>query len=203
MAILNEKTKEIILKAIIVGCRGSGKTTNMQSLFKQTSQEMNSRLFDLHDLPKETTQYEFLPFAAGTFKEHNIKVNLYTCPTHSIWPTANEILFRGVDVILFVIDSRAQALLENESTLQKCRDTFESMGLNWDQTPKVFQLNHRDAVDALPLSALKAEFGAGACTEAVAVQDIGTLESMELMCDFALARMGQLSNNTASNSSVQ
>ena len=57
MAFLNEYTGELHLKILFVGAKGAGKSTNLQSVYKQTSTDIASRLPDVFDIEKVEVWY--------------------------------------------------------------------------------------------------------------------------------------------------
>ena len=58
MAIINEETNEIHLKILMIGAQGCGKTTNLQSLYKQTAGALATRLFDLHGMSNRNSFFD-------------------------------------------------------------------------------------------------------------------------------------------------
>jgi len=199
MAFLNEYTGELNLKVLFAGGAGAGKTTNLRSAFKQTSSDIASRLFDLHGLETDAASFDFLPLSLGEARAQPVRLHLYTLPAHDSLELLNQTLFVGVDGIVLVIDSRASALSENERQLTRLNQWLMRQGRRPEDVPVVFQFNHRDAADALPIRALRMRFtrtgagaGGGASTdgfEAVAVQDVGVLETIDAVADAILATM--------------
>lgn len=191
VAFLNEQTNELHLKVLYAGCAGAGKTTNLQSLFKQTSTEVASRLFDLHDVARKNQFFDFLPLSLGQSRAHALRLHVYTLPAHDLWRTVVMNLAWGVDGVVFVVDSRVRSLQENEQQLLRLKIILKCVNRNFGEIPLVFQFNQRDAPDALPIRALKSEFSrtAAAEIEGVAVQDIGVLETVESLSDRILANM--------------
>lgn len=191
MAFLNQETNELHLKIVYSGSPGTGKTTNLQSLFKQTSGDIPTRFFDLHELSQETRFFDFLPMAYGELRAHSLRLHLYTLPPHDVWQSSLLSLLWGVDGIVHVIDSRLKALTENERQIQRTRSLLRLVNRSFSEIPLVFQFNHRDAADALSVDALRSTFirrGAGS-TEAVAVQDIGVMETLDSIANRVLSSM--------------
>ena len=191
LAFLNEQTNELHLKVLYAGCAGSGKTTNLQSLYKQTSPELSSRLFDLHEVARKNQFFDFLPMSLGQSRAHALRLHVYTLPSHDLWRSVVMNLAWGVDGVVFVLDSRVRALQENEQQLMRLKSILKCVNRNFDEIPLVFQYNQRDAPDALPLRAMKTEYTrtAAAEIEGVAVQDIGVVETVEALSDRILANM--------------
>ena len=134
-----------------------------------------------------------------------MRLHLYTLPSHDSLEMLNQTLFLGVDGIVFVVDSRAFALPENERQFARLTHWISRQGRRLEDVPVLFQFNHRDAADALPIRALRLRFtrtgtsprsGVSALSapfvdgvEAVAVQDVGVLETIDAVADAILATM--------------
>jgi signal recognition particle receptor subunit beta len=203
MAFLNEETNELHIKIVYAGTAGSGKTTNLQSLFKQTSAEVSTRIFDLHTIPTQNQFFDFLPLTYGEAKNHALRLHLFTLPTHDLWPTVNMNLLWGVDGIVNVIDSRLPQLCETEKSLTRMKDMLHLVNRSFSEIPMVFQYNHRDAANALDARALRAEFARhGAIgVEAIAAQDKGVIDTLDAIAERILSSMensGQAWNDRAS-----
>jgi signal recognition particle receptor subunit beta len=191
MAFLNEYTGEINLKALIVGAAASGKTTNLRSAYKQTCPDLASRVFDLHGLPDDASGFDFLPLSLGVARGRPARLHLYTLPSHDFFKTLNQALFLGVDGVIFIVDSRSHALPENERQFERIGAWCQVLGRRLEDVPLVFQFNHRDAPDALSIRALRSRYARDGAVgvEAVAVQDVGVLETIDAAADAILATM--------------
>ena len=188
MAFLNEYTGELHLKIVLAGGAGSGKTTNLQSLWKQTSTEVATRLFDLHGVQAVRGAFEFLPLSLGENRTRALRLHVYTLPSHEFYQSLNQALLLGVDGVVFLVDSRASALPENERQYVRLARWLVQSGKRLDDVPLVFQYNHRDGRDALPTRALRSSFSRAGSKEieAVAVQDVGVLETLDSLIDAML-----------------
>lgn len=191
MAILNEVTSEVYLKVVYIGCAGSGKTTNIQSIYKQTSAELRSRFFDLHKARTPTPYFDFLPVSLGEIHSQPVRLHLYTLPGDLLWPTLTRQILYGCDGLVWVVDSRSEFLERNESHEQMIRERMAEVQLSFDDTPLVIQFNHRDCSSELSITALKKAFGreSAQVVESVAVQDIGVMEAVELVSERILQTM--------------
>ncbi len=191
MAILNEVTNDLMLKVVLVGAPGVGKTTNVQSLYKQTSQDVSSRFFDLHKMGQRSPYFDFLPLSLGEMHSQSLRLHLYSLPRTRFWPTLRRQLLQGCDGLIWVVDSRAHQLEENERALSQLKEDLAEVQLSYETIPLVIQFNHRDSESALSIAALRSAFcRRGAVqTEAVAVQDIGVVETIESLTELLVAEM--------------
>lgn len=191
MAIVNDKTQETFLKFLYVGAAGCGKSTNLQWLFKQTSTDLPSKHFDLSQFAKNKSDFEFLPVALGG--QQSLKINLFTLPAHNLWETIPQHLMLGVDGIVFVVDTRLSKLYDNESQFDRIEALANLTGRTLDNIPLVFQYNHRDAIDAVPIHALKDVYSRKNTlgVEAVATKGIGIIETLESLTEIVLQGVEQ------------
>lgn len=191
MAIVNEETNEIHLKILLIGGQGSGKTTNLQSLYKQTAGDLATRLFDLHGMTSRNSFFDFLPLSLGKHQNHEVRAHLYTLPHHQLLPSMNQALLAGADGAIFIVDSRLAKIPESETLFARLKDLVRQAHKNFSNFPIVIQFNHRDDPDAVTVEALQHAFHLehSPSVESVAVQDIGTVESLDALADLILNQM--------------
>jgi signal recognition particle receptor subunit beta len=191
MAVLNEVSGDLLVKIVYAGIPGSGKTTNLQSLYKQMSTDLNSRFFDLHGLAMRHPYFDFLPLITNQVRSQTIRLHLYTLPATPLWSALSRQILQGVDGLVWVVDSRSENLELNENHLNVLSEQLADVGLALGDMATVVQFNHRDSERAASISAMKAAFQLrGAVqTESVAVQDIGVLETVHAIGELILGRM--------------
>lgn len=191
MAIINEESNEIHLKILLIGSQGCGKTTNLQSLYKQTAGDLATRLFDLHGMSARNAFFDFLPLTLGKHQNHDVRAHLYTLPHHDLLPTMNQALLAGADGAVFVVDSRLAKLPESEEQFKRLKNLVRMAHKNVHDFPVVIQFNHRDDPQAISMDALRLAFHMenSPTVESVAVQDIGTVECLDALADLILNQM--------------
>lgn len=190
MAFTNFDTKEINCKIVYFGPKGSGKTANLRSVLAKTSQEVKAGLFEIEDIGT-TPYFEFLPVSLGYVKDYHIKLHLYTLPPYSLYDSVVSTILKGMDGWVFVCDSRQEALYDSVSSLEATRALLAAEGHNLGELPFVLQYNHTDAARRVPLELLRRELNPMMLPdrEAVAVNHIGSLETLHLMADQILAQL--------------
>jgi signal recognition particle receptor subunit beta len=194
MAIINEVNGDILIKIVYAGISGSGKSTNLQSIYKQTSSDVSSRFFDLHGLETRHPYFDFLPLACSHIRSQNVRLHLYTLPALDLWDTLARQLLRGIDGLVWVVDSRVENLERNEDHLEKLSKQLNDVGTGIGNHATVIQFNHRDSERAASIGALKAAFQLRGAMQidSIAVQDIGVLETLNALCELVLGRMDSL-----------
>ena len=156
MSFINHSSKEIFCKIIYAGPPKSGKTTNVQWLYKKTAPQ-NSRSELLH-LPLEsspTALFDFLPLSIGKVRDFSTRLHLYTIPGQELFKSTGKIILKGLDGIVFVADSNPARMEKNTESLNQLRLQLEDEGYELKKTPLVIQYNKRDLSTAEPLFRLK------------------------------------------------
>lgn len=195
MAFTNFDTKEIHCKVLYCGPSGAGKTSNFRAVYGKTSQEIKSGLFEMAE--KEGIEFfEFLPLSLGYVKDFHIKVHLYALPAQPYYESMQTTILKGVDGLVFVADSRIEALADNIRTWQNVKKLLTNEGINFAELPFVIQYNKRDIDGALPIDLLKQEINTlnFPDLEAVAVEGIGTMETLHMVTKAVLGQIGYASD---------
>ena len=183
MAFTNFDTKEIHCKVIYFGPRGAGKTANLCSLFRQTSADLRSGLLELEEEGGSTQYFDFLPISLGHVNAFHLKLHLFTMPVNSLYDSVPTVFLKGVDGFVFVADSRIEAMIDNVDSLAAARRLLTEAGYNMADMPRVIQYNKRDLKELMPLEILRQELNPNqfADQDAVAIQSVGTMETLQAM----------------------
>ncbi|MBC7660301.1 MAG: gliding-motility protein MglA [Chitinophagaceae bacterium] len=191
MAYANFETREIHCKILYVGAKGSGKTENLKSIYHKTQVRLTHEPMTFED--KLNAPFEFIPLSIGQLKDFHVKLHIYTLPEHNLYPTFNMVVTRGIDGLVFVVDSSLSALQDNIDAWVKLKETLTQEGYNLSALPRVLQYNKRDEPDALTLEALRSEFNTHglADVEAVATQHLGTMETVQKISGLVLDELGK------------
>lgn len=183
MAFTNYDAKEINCKIVYFGSRGSGRTTNLRSLYKNTSSDDNSSILNLEYEDSSNRFFRFLPISLGYIRGFHVKAHLFILPDENAYETVPEVILKGIDGFVFVADSRIEKMVDNIFALQKAKKLLSDKGLRPLEMPTVYQYNKRDLDQVVPISLLKRELNTtnGIDIEAIASQDVGTLETLQAM----------------------
>lgn len=155
MASINYAHKEIISKIVYYGPGLSGKTTNLQFVFKKIPAETRGELISLATDADRTLYFDFLPLNVGTIQGFATKFQLYTVPGQVYYNATRKLVLRGVDGLVFVADSQAEKLDENIESLQNLKDNLIEYGYDIDLIPMVIQYNKRDLPSAMSIEELE------------------------------------------------
>ena len=156
MSFINKISKEIYCKVLYVGPPQSGKTTNIQQIYKKTSdQQENSEFLSLPLEAESTTLFDFLPLSIGKIRDFSTRFHLYTIPGDMLFKTSSKIILKGLDGIVFVADSDPLKVDLNIEYLNKLKEQMEDEGYELKKTPLVIQYNKRDLENTETLSNLR------------------------------------------------
>lgn len=190
MAFTNFDSKEIHCKIVYFGAVGSGRTTNLRAVLQQTSPEFKTGLYELSAV-YEQPYYEFVPISLGRVRHFHIKMHVYVLPEKFLFDSVEGTFMRGIDGVVFVCDSRLQAMAKNEDAFNNAQRLLVKHGYNLGDLPRVIQYNHTDADDAVGTQILRHHFNSGGLPdcEAVATTQVGTLEALQLMAKSILDQL--------------
>ncbi len=179
MAFTNLETREIHCKVLFLGPKGSGKTTNFQDIYKQTTLKHDQHKLTIE--PEESPFFEFLPISLGYLRDFHVKLHLYTVSLSPLYTSVFPVLLKGVDGLVFVFDGSLEAMMDNRNELQEAKDLLARHGHNFATLAKVIQFNKRDHEASLPIEILRRELNSAglADVEAVAKRSIGTMETIQ------------------------
>lgn len=191
MSFINYNTKEINCKIIYFGPAGCGKTTNLRHIFAQTAPESRGNLATLNAPSESTLLFDFLPLSVGTLNEFKIRLHLYTVPGQAQFDASRKLLLRGVDGIVFVLDSEVTRLEANLESWRALETNLEEQGYEIKNIPFVVQLNKRDLPNASPVAELNRALNPMAHPhfEAVARTGVGVMETLKGLTSLVLKEL--------------
>lgn len=180
MTFINYNSKEINCKIVYYGCGLSGKTTNLQYIYDSTSDASKGKLISLSSENERTLFFDFLPLDAGEIRGFRTRFHLYTIPGQSFYEVSRQFILKGVDGIVFVIDSQRERLDANMESYESLEANLESQGYDMSKIPLVVQYNKRDLPSAMPVQELSRLFVRHEVPEyeGVAAKGVGVFETL-------------------------
>lgn len=152
MASINLKKKEIECKIVYYGPGRSGKTTNLEYIFKSYKNYVSGEMISIKTEGDRTLFFDFLPIGIGTIKGFNVRVQLYTVPGQVQYKSTRKLVLKQVDGIVFVADSVKVRREKNILSLRDMQANLKEYGLSIYKIPLVLQYNKRDLADqGIPL----------------------------------------------------
>ena len=156
MANINFKDKMIDCKIVYYGPGRSGKTTNLNYIFRKYRKNTLGEMVSINTKGDRTLFFDFLPLGLGKIKGFEVKVQLYTVPGQAKYSSTRKMVLKGVDGIVFVADSLKVRHKENLWSLKDLRDNLAAQNKKITKMPLVFQYNKQDLPErGLPIIPVK------------------------------------------------
>lgn len=190
MSFINRHSKEIFCKIIYTGPPQSGKTTNLQWIYKSTAiNQQDSKIMTLPIKASSTDFFDFLPLGVGKFRDFSTRLHLYTIPGEQLFNSTSKIIFKGVDGIVFIADSNPVQLDRNVEYMNHLKMQLAEENYELKKIPLVIQYNKRDITNALPIFSLRSSlnFYNSPDVEAIARVNQGVLETLKLISKTVIA----------------
>jgi signal recognition particle receptor subunit beta len=156
MAILDLKKREIECKIVYYGPGRSGKTTNLEHIYKAFQKYVQGEMVSIDTEGDRTLFFDFLPFDVGKIKGCDVRVQLYTVPGQVQYSSTRKLVLKGVDGVVFVADSLEVRRKKNMLSLRDLQQNLKEYGINIFKIPLVVQFNKRDlAEQGIPLMSIE------------------------------------------------
>ena len=183
MSFINYNAKEIHCKIVYYGPSLGGKTTNIQWVYQTLASDQKSKLVALNTEIERTLFFDFLPLEVGEIRGFQTRFHLYTVPGQVIYDASRKLILKGLDGVVFVVDSQADRLEENMSSMRNLEKNLEQQGYNIKEIPLLIQYNKRDLPNSLPIAELRKHLNRYNAqeVEAVAFEGKGVLDSFKLV----------------------
>lgn len=188
MASISYASKEICVKIVYYGPGMSGKTTNLQVIYKKVLPEFRSKLTSLSTENERTIFFDFLPIELGKIKGFNIKVQLYTVPGQVYYNAVRKLVLRGVDGLVFVADSSPDKLKENIESLKNLEENLLGYKYKREDIPMMMQYNKRDLDNVLSIEEMHQYVNIYNLpwNEAMANKGVGVFDSLKIICKMVI-----------------
>ena len=187
MSFINKASKEIYCKIIYVGPSQSGKTTNIQEIYKKTKDKENEWA-SLPLTPNSTALFDFLPLSIGAIRGFSTRIHLYSIPGKMLFKSSGKLILKGLDGIVFVANSHPLKLDENIECLRNLKIQLKDEGYDLKKTPLVFQYNKRDLENVEPTSQLNMALNHYNApeVESIAARGQGVIETLKKISDIVI-----------------
>lgn len=178
---INWSLGELNLKLVYYGPGLSGKTTNLQYIHARTPQHLRGHLVSLKTQQERTLFFDFLQLEIGSVNNLKPKFKLYTVPGQTYYATSRRLILQGTDGIVFVADSQAGRMAENQESWFTMEQHLIELGQDIRTFPIVVQMNKRDLPYILPVAVIRHQLGLGnhPYFEAVAAQGTGVFDTLK------------------------
>ncbi|HRY44569.1 MAG TPA: ADP-ribosylation factor-like protein [Thermoanaerobaculia bacterium] len=191
MVLFNHSTRELTAKIVYYGPGLCGKTTNLRLLHEKLEQGTTGRLLSLSTAQDRTIYFDLLPVELGNVKGYTVRFQLCTVPGQVFYNETRKLVLRGVDGIVFVVDSQWSMLSHNLESFQNLRENMAELDQTFDETAVVIQYNKRDLPGVLSVQALQESLGFQdyPFVEAVAASGKGVVETFKLVSKMTFVQL--------------
>ena len=157
MVFFNHATRQMTAKIVYYGPGLCGKTTNLNTIYGKTSTKARGEMVSLNTETDRTLFFDLLPMDVGMVGGFKTKLQLYTVPGQVFYNSTRKLVLKGVDGIVFVVDSQLPMLDASKESLQNLEENLRELGLKLGDIPTVFQWNKRDLKNIVPVEQLEKE----------------------------------------------
>lgn len=191
MSFINYSTKEVNCKIVYVGTGLSGKTTNVQFIYEQTAQDLRGKFFAGNSENERTLFFDFLPLGVGDVRGYKTRFHLYTIPGQTFYEISQQFILKGVDGVVFVVDSQAERMEANLESFEILNRNLERQGYDPNKLPMIFQYNKRDLPSSLSVKELEQTFNPSRkpSFEAVANRGDGVMETLQSITQWVIREL--------------
>ena len=191
MVFFNHATRQMTAKIVYYGPGLCGKTTNLNAIYSKTSNKARGEMVSLNTETDRTLFFDLLPMDVGMIGGFKTKLQLYTVPGQVFYNSTRKLVLKGVDGIVFVVDSQTPMLEASKESFQNLSDNLRELGLGIHDIPMVFQWNKRDLRNVVPVEQLEKELNPKGqpSFESIAQDGTGVFETLRGVTKLALAHI--------------
>ena len=197
---INAAANEIVIKIVYYGPGMAGKTTNLTVIHDRVPSHAAGDLVMVDTHSERTLRFDLLAMDAGDINGHRVHFEFFTVPGQSYYAATRRAVLAGADAVVFVADSRREALDENIEAMNEMLGNLLHHGLPND-LPIVVQYNKQDLPTALKREQLEPLMNVRGWPSlaAVAVDGNGVMETMQMVTSVVLdhvRRSGAVPNSS-------
>jgi signal recognition particle receptor subunit beta len=191
MVFFNHATRQMTAKIVYYGPGLCGKTTNLNTIYGKTSQKARGEMVSLNTETDRTLFFDLLPMDVGMVGGFKTKLQLYTVPGQVFYNSTRKLVLKGVDGIVFVVDSQTAMLDACRESYQNLAENLKELGLHIEDLPLVYQWNKRDLKNVVPVEELESIFNTRGVPsfQSVASDGSGVFETLRGITRLALSHI--------------
>jgi mutual gliding-motility protein MglA len=144
MSLINFVSGEVEFKIVYYGCALGGKTSSLGYIHERVDAQDRGNLVLLPTQNDRTLFFDFLPVDGGKIKGFKVRFKLWTVPGQVMYNATRQLVLRGADGIVFVLDSQWDRMEANFESLRNLEQNLAGMDSSLDKVSLVFFYNKRD-----------------------------------------------------------
>jgi len=191
MVFLNYSTMQMVAKIVYYGPGLCGKTTNLKQIYRKTSPKSRGEMVSLETETDRTLFFDLLPMDVGVVGGFKTKFQLYTVPGQVFYNSTRKLVLKGVDGVVFVVDSQEPMLEANRNSFDNLCENLAELGLSLGDIPLVFQFNKRDLPNLTSVAGLNEALNQDGrpFIEASAINGKGVFETLKEISRLTLVKL--------------
>jgi len=191
MSFINYLSREINCKIVYYGPGLCGKTANLQYIYNKTNPDSRGKMISLATETERTLFFDFLPLALGEIRGFKTRFHLYTVPGQVFYDASRKLILKGVDGIVFVVDSQLARVEANLESFDNLKGNLIEQGYSLDKVPYVIQYNKRDMPAIAPVEELRTMMNEANVPdfEGVAVTGKGVFDTLKAVAKLVLVEL--------------
>lgn len=191
MAVIDVEAREIHAKVVYYGPGFSGKTTNLEYIYRRMPRALTGDLLSLATETERTLFFDFLQLDVAQVKGFTIRFQLYTTPGQQLYERTRFAVLNGADGVVFVADAEQVRLRDNVESLTELARNLTDQGHRFGAFPLILQYNKVDLPTALPIATLDHYLNPMRAPryESVAVRGVGVFETLRGICRLVTTRL--------------
>ncbi len=196
---INNVSKEISVKIVYYGPGLSGKTTNLQYIYKNTDPSTRGEIVTIETETDRTFFFDLLPLNVGKIEGYRVRIHLTTVPGQVFYNILRKLVLKGLDGIVFVADSQRPLLDSNLESFDNLKENLSEYKLDLYSIPLVFQFNKRDLTNILSIEEMNQYLNPDGFPyiEASAINGIGVFETLREISRLILKDLREKITKTA------
>jgi hypothetical protein len=193
MALINYSSREINCKIVYYGCGLCGKTTNLLYIHEKIPANIKGELVSLATETDRTLFFDFLPLELGQVHGFTTRFHLYTVPGQVHYDASRKLILKGVDGIVFVVDSQIERLEDNIESFENMKVNLNKQTYSLADIPYIIQYNKMDLPNAMTYDEMERKVNPDSVPsfEAIAVQGVGVFDSLKAISKMVIARLSR------------
>lgn len=193
MALINYSSREINCKIVYYGCGLCGKTTNLLYIHEKIPANIKGELVSLATETDRTLFFDFLPLELGQVHGFSTRFHLYTVPGQVHYDASRKLILKGVDGIVFVVDSQIERLEDNIESFENMKVNLNKQSYSLVDIPYIIQYNKMDLPNAMTYEEMEKKVNPDSVPsfEAVAVQGVGVFDSLKAISKLVIAKLSR------------
>jgi len=191
MSFINYSSREINCKIVYYGPGLCGKTTNLQYIYNRTNPNAKGKMISLATETERTLFFDFLPLSLGEIRGFKTRFHLYTVPGQVFYDASRKLILKGVDGVVFVVDSQISRMEANIESIENLRFNLQDQGYDLDKIPYVIQYNKRDLPNVVSVEELRSLINPGKVPdfESVSTTGQGVFDTLKAVAKLVLTEL--------------